>query len=608
MHFTVVFNCHIHNGDTMPDSSPIWDLTDLYTGIDDAQLRRDLEHAKRDADHLSHTWQNKIASASGDELAQVIGEFERIFELLGKVQSHAQLLFAANTTDPNVAKHHQSVREEAAGINAALLFVELEIAVLDEAHLAQLLEVPALAHWQPYLRRVRAMAPHQLSAEMERMLAERAPAGRGAWVRLFDETAASLKFPFDGTDVTEAEILDKLSSPDAPVRKQAGKSLSDVLKANDRLLSLILNTIAKDKEVEDRWRGFARPVASRNLANDVDDTVVDALVDAVSARNGDLTHRYYALKAGWMGRDQLDWWDRNAPLPGDDDRQFAWPEAQRIVLGAFDGFDPEMAATAEPFFDRGWIDAAPRAGKSSGAFSHPVTPSAHPYILMNFAGKSRDVMTLAHEMGHGIHQCLAADKGYLMSDTPLTLAETASVFAEMLAFRQLVDSAGDAATRRVLLAGKVEDMLNTVVRQIAFHNFETAFHDARGKGELTAEEISDIWMETQRAALGPAVRIGDDYRPIWGYIPHFVHTPFYVYAYAFGDCLVNALWQSFQSAKAANNADDFVVKYKHLLRAGGTERYDVALANFGLDASKPAFWSMGLDMISGMIDELEDLD
>ena len=592
----------------MPDSSPIWDLRDLYAGMDDSALAADLASARKDSATLAVDWQGKLATASGAELAIVIAEYERIFELLGKVQSHAQLLFAANTIDAAIAKHHQSVREAGAEINATLLFVELEIAVMDDAHVADLMQTAECVHWQPWLRRVRAMAPHQLSAEMERMLAERAPAGRGAWVRLFDETAAAMKFAFQGAEVTEAEILDNLSNPDATIRKEAGQSLSATLKANDRLLSLILNTIAKDKEVEDRWRGFARPVSSRNLANDVDDEVVDALVSAVSSRNADLSHRYYAMKAGWMEVDQLDWWDRNAPLPGDDDRKFSWPEAERIVLDAFTGFDPDMAATAQPFFERNWIDAAPRPGKSSGAFSHPVTPSAHPYILMNFVGKSRDVMTLAHEMGHGVHQCLAAANGYLMSDTPLTLAETASVFAEMLAFRQLVDSAEEAETRRILLAGKVEDMLNTVVRQIAFHNFETAFHAARGEGELTAGEISDVWMDTQRAALGPAVRIGDDYRPVWGYIPHFVHTPFYVYAYAFGDCLVNALWQSFQTSSAAGMSGEFVTRYKNLLCAGGTERYDVALAKFGLDARQPAFWSLGLDMISGMIDELEGLD
>ena len=591
----------------MPDSSPVWDLNDLYSGIEDQRLHTDIERCRAGAAELAKNWQGKLATASGAELAEIITTFEDIFEVVGKVSSHAQLLFAANTTDTEIARHHQSIREAGSEIGAAMLFVELEIALIDEARMAVVLADAALARWQPWLRRVRAMAPYQLDAEMERMLAERGPTGRGAWVRLFDETAAALRFPFQGAEVTEAEILDSLANPDAAVRKEAGQSLSSVLRANERLLSLVLNTIAKDKEIEDRWRGFKRPVASRNLANDVDDGVVDALVAAVHDRNADLAHRYYQLKAGWMGQKQIDWWDRNAPLPGDDDRSFSWPEARQIVLDAFAGFDPEMAKIATPFFERNWIDAAPRAGKSSGAFSHPVTPSAHPYILMNFAGKSRDVMTLAHEMGHGVHQCLAADQGYLMSDTPLTLAETASVFAEMLAFRQLVDSAPDAATRRVLLAGKVEDMLNTVVRQIAFHNFETKLHDGRAKGELTPDEISDIWMETQRAALGPAIRIGDDYRPVWGYVPHFVHTPFYVYAYAFGDCLVNALWQSYQSAQKEGDAAGFVDRYKQLLQAGGTERYDVALARFGLDASQPAFWSMGLDMISGMIDELEGL-
>lgn len=591
----------------MPDSCPTWDLTDLYNGIGDDSIVADIDSCRREAERLETSWQGKMADAGGDALAGLIADYERILEALAKVQSHAQLLFAASTTDSNIARHHQSIREASADIGSKLLFVELEFAAFDDEHLTRLLETPALAAWQPWLRRVRAFAPHQLAPDMERMLAERAPSGRGAWVRLFDETAASLRFPFGGADVTEAEILNALSSPDAGERREAGASLSTTLKANERLLSLVLNTIAKDKEVEDRWRGFARPVDPRNLDNDVDNETVDALVHAVDSRNADLAHRYYRLKAGWMGGETLNWWDRNAPLPGDDDRQFSWDEARQLVLDSFAGFDQQMAEQAEPFFSRNWIDAEPRAGKSSGAFSHPVTPSAHPYILMNFSGKSRDVMTLAHEMGHGIHQRLAADRGYLMSDTPLTLAETASVFAEMLTFRRLVDSADDPAMRRRLLTGKVEDMLNTVVRQIAFHNFETRFHDARRTAELTAEEISDIWMETQRTALGPAVTTGDDYRPIWGYIPHFVHTPFYVYAYAFGDCLVNALWQSYQTAQSSGKAPDFVSGYRDLLQAGGTERYDVALQRFALDPRDSAFWSMGLDMISGMIDELEGL-
>ncbi len=591
----------------MPDSCPTWDLTDLYDGIADGAIAADIAACRQEAEQLEAAWQGRLADADGAALAGLIADYERILEMLGKAQSHAQLLFAASTTDSQIARHHQSIREASADIGARLLFIELELAALDDAHVTQLLDTPALAVWQPWLRRVRAWAPHQLAPDMERMLAERAPSGRGAWVRLFDETAAALRFPFGGADVTEAEILNALSSPNGDERRAAGESLSTTLKDNERLLSLVLNTIAKDKEVEDRWRGFARPVDSRNLDNDVDDDTVDALVGAVDSRNADLAHRYYRLKAGWMGGETINWWDRNAPLPGGDDRQFSWDEARQLVLDSFAGFDQQMAEQAEPFFSRNWIDAEPRAGKSSGAFSHPVTPSAHPYILMNFSGKSRDVMTLAHEMGHGIHQRLAADRGYLMSDTPLTLAETASVFAEMLAFRRLVDSADNPATRRRLLAGKVEDMLNTVVRQIAFHNFETRFHDARRNAELTAEEISDIWMETQRAALGPSVVTGDDYRPIWGYIPHFVHTPFYVYAYAFGDCLVNALWQSYQLAQAGGQAADFVTGYRNLLQAGGTERYDVALQRFDLDPRDPAFWSLGLDMISGMIDELEGL-
>ncbi len=591
----------------MPDSCPTWDLTDLYEGIGDDAIAADLARCRREAERMESAWQGKIGNATPQDLATLIADYEQVLEALGKAQSHAQLLFAASTTDAQIARHHQSIREASADIGARLLFVELEIAALPSDHVDRLLETAEFAAWQPWLRRVRAFAPHQLSPDMERMLAERAPSGRGAWVRLFDETAAGLRFPFGDAEVTEAEVLNKLSSPDADERREAGASLSQTLKANERLLSLVLNTIAKDKEVEDRWRGFARPVASRNLDNDVDDQTVDALVAAVDDCNADLSHRYYRLKAGWMGGDTLNWWDRNAPLPSDDDRKFSWDEARQLVLASFDGFDPQMAAQAEPFFTRNWIDAEPRAGKSSGAFSHPVTPSAHPYILMNFSGKSRDVMTLAHEMGHGIHQRLAADRGYLMSDTPLTLAETASVFAEMLTFRRLVDSTDDPAIRQRLLAGKVEDMLNTVVRQVAFHNFETRFHDARRNAELTSDEISDIWMETQRAALGPAIKTGDDYRPIWGYIPHFVHTPFYVYAYAFGDCLVNALWQTYQSAQADGQAADFVASYRSLLQAGGTERYDIALQRFGLDPRDPAFWSMGLDMISGMIDELEGL-
>ena len=589
----------------MPDSLPIWNLADLYQGSEDPLISQNLAELAGQAAQLAEDWQGKLASASGAELAGLIADYESISQQLGRILSHADLMFAADMTDPAIAKHSQTMREKASDIEAKLLFVELELAALDEAAYQAALADPDFFHYQPWLRQLRASAPHILEARLEQMLVERGPAGRAAWVRLFDETATQLKFAFDDQQLSEAEILNLLTSPDSETRRKAGQSLSAVMQANQRLFSLIINTIAKDKEVEDRWRKFERPVASRNLANDVDDPVVDALAAAVTGRMPDLAHRYYQLKAGWAGLDQLDWWDRNAPLPGDDDRRYSWQEARKIVLDAFAGFSPQMAELASRFFDQGWIDAPIRSGKASGAFAHPTVPQVHPYILLNYDGKARDVMTLAHELGHGIHQLLAADKGLLMSQTPLTLAETASVFAEMLVFRHLLDNS-PASARKFLLAGKVEDMLNTVVRQIAFHNFETGLHDARRTAELSSEEICDLWMETQEQALGPAIRLGESYRPVWAYIPHFIHTPFYVYAYAFGDCLVNALWQTGQQAEGPAR-EQFVAGYLDLLEAGGSQRYDAALAPFGLDPADPAFWHRGLDMIAGLIDELEEI-
>lgn len=588
----------------MPDSLPSWDLSDLYDDKGTA-AQDDLAQVQQRAKKLAE-FSGKLTGKTGDELAGIITEYQAISEILSRIISHADLKFAADMAEAKNGQYAQDMREAAATLTSQLLFVELELATLAEEHYQKALKSPAFYAFQPWLRRLREGAKYQLEPRLEQMLVERSPAGRGAWTRLFDETAASLKFPFQGGEVSEAEILNQLTDKNPEIRKEAGLSLSGVMAENQRLFALILNVIAKDKEVDDRWRGFERPVSSRNLANDVDDKTVDALSDAVNARTGDIAHRYYQLKAGWMGMEKLNWWDRNAPLAGDDDRRFSWPEAREIVLQAFAGFDPEMADIAKKFFDRGWIDAGVRSGKASGAFSHPTVPSVHPYILMNYDGRARDVMTLAHEMGHGVHQVLASHNGYLMSDTPLTLAETASVFAEMLAFRVLLESTDNPANRRFLLAGKIEDMLNTVVRQIAFHNFETAFHDARRSGEVSGEQLGDIWMDTQSAALGPAVRLEDSYRSVWAYIPHFVHSPFYVYAYAFGDCLVNALWQSYQ-----NRSDDarpqFVTDYRGLLAAGGTVRYDSALQPFHLDATRPEFWHLGLDMVAGMIDELERL-
>ena len=588
----------------MNEMLPRWSLDDLYTALTDDAIEKDMAFAAQTAQSLADQFEGRIADSSGDALAKMIASYEQVMDKMGRLISYADLNFATDMTSAEAGQHSQTVREALSSVSSQLLFIELELAAMDETRYQDALKAPSFAHYQPWLRLVRASAPYQLEQRLEQLLVERGPVGRGSWVRLFDETMAGLTFPFEGQQVSEAEILNMLSSPDSAQRKEAGLSLSSVLKENEKLFTLILNVIAKDRDIDDKWRGFETPMSSRNLGNDVDDHVVSALAETVTSRMSDISHRYYALKAGWFGSSKLAWWDRNAPLLGDDDRRYSWEEAKEIVLSSFAAFDEEMAEIAKGFFDKGWIDAAISPGKASGAFSHPTVPSAHPYILMNFAGKARDVMTLAHEMGHGIHQVLAARQGALMADTPLTLAETASVFAEMLTFQRLLQDAPDDKAKRFMLAGKVEDMLNTVVRQIAFHNFEFAFHSARAKGELNADEIGKIWMDTQEQALGDAIMRDEAYSHLWAYIPHFVHSPFYVYAYAFGDCLVNALWQVYQDSDDRNG---FVEHYKTLLSDGGTKRYDSALAPLGLDAGDPEFWHKGLDMISAMIDELEEM-
>jgi len=579
---------------------PEWDLKDLYPGRDSPALQADLKKAAEDAKAFRLRFQGKLAAFDGAALGQAVANYESIQEVLGRIMSYAQLVHAGNMTDPEIGRFYQTTQERVTDISTELLFFTLELNRLDDGVIAEKLKAPGLAKYRPWLRDLRAFRPHQLSDEVEQILHEKQIAGRNAWIRLFDESMAHLRFPLDGRELTSNEVLNLLTDRDGKVRKAAAKSLGKVLGANLREFAHITNTLAKDKEIEDKWRKFARPVSSRNLGNFVEDEVVDALVTAVKAAYPALSHRYYKLKAKWLGGDRLDYWDRNAPLPEDVDRSIAWPDATKTVLEAYAAFSPELAKIGRQFFDKNWIDAPPRPGKAPGAFAHPTVPSAHPYLLLNYHGKTRDVMTLAHELGHGVHQVLAAPQGALMSDTPLTLAETASVFGEMLTFQALLKQESDLRRRGVLLASKVEDMLNTVVRQIAFHEFERRLHDERREGELMADRIAEIWMETQAESLGPALRFDDDYRVFWTYIPHFIHTPFYVYAYAFGDCLVNSLYAVYQGA-----AKGFAEKYLDMLRAGGTKRHKELLAPFGLDASDPAFWDKGLGVIRGFIDELE---
>jgi len=579
---------------------PTWDLGDLYAGPEDPAMDADLAAAESDATAFNTAYAGKLKALDGALLGAAIARFEAIDERLGRIMSYAGLLHAGDMSDPVVGRFYQTMQERVTAISTHLLFFTLELNRLDDAALEALLEAPALAHYAPWLRDVRAFRPHQLDDALEKLLHEKHVTGRAAWVRLFDETMAALRFPLDGRELTSAEALNLLSDRDGAVREAAAKSLGRVLGDNVRIFAHITNTLAKDKAIEDTWRQFPRPVSSRNLGNFVEDEVVDALVAAVTDAYPRLSHRYYVLKARWFGGESLDYWDRNAPLPEDDDRIIPWAGAVDTVMDAYGRFSPQLGEVAQDFFARPWIDAPVRPGKASGAFAHPTVPSAHPYLLLNYQGKTRDVMTLAHELGHGVHQVLAARQGHLMAQTPLTLAETASVFGEMLTFRKLLAEAPDARVRRVMLATKVEDMLNTVVRQVAFYEFERRLHDRRRDGELLPEEIGELWLEVQRESLGPALRFDDAYRVYWTYIPHFVHTPFCVYAYAFGDCLVNSLYAAYEGA-----AEGFAERYLELLRAGGTLRHRELLAPFGLDAGDPAFWHKGLGVIAGFIDELE---
>ncbi len=589
-----------HSAATQIGALPAWDLNDLYPGTRSPEIEADFKAADAAARAFQADHKDKLGALSGAGLAAALLEYQRIEEIQGRLMSYAQLQFSTDSTDPAIGQFYQSVNERVTAISANLLFFTLELNRLDDAVLDAKFAEPELLRWQPWLRDLRVFRPHQLSDEVEKLLHEKEVTGRSAWSRLFDETVAGLRVPVRGEELTVSAALNKLSDRDRAVRADAAGAIGEVFGGNVRLFSLITNTLAKDKEIIDVWRRYERPASYRNRSNMVEDEVVDALTTAVTGDYARLSHRYYALKARWLGLEKLEHWDRNAPLPDDQDSPISWSEARDRVLSAYGGFSPELASVGRRFFDKPWIDAGLRPGKAGGAFAHPTVPSVHPYLLVNYHGKTRDVMTLAHELGHGVHQVLAAEQGYLMSGTPLTLAETASVFGEMMTFRALLAAEADPARRRVMLASKVEDMLNTVVRQTAFYQFETLLHEERRGGEVLAERIGELWMQVQTASLGPAFNFTPEYRVYWAYVPHFIHSPFYVYAYAFGDCLVNALYSVFQDGHPG-----FERKYLDMLRAGGTKRHKELLAPFGLDASDPAFWRRGLDVISGFIDELE---
>ena len=582
---------------------PIWDLTEIYTNIKDPKIKEDLKNIRKISKEFLISWKDKIKNLNSNELVDCIEQYQNINEKIYKIGTHSNLIFATNMEDPEISRYNSTISDEVTDIFSSLIFVSLELSKISDDVFNKWMLSEKAKEWMPYLKILRKRNPFILDPLVEEILIEKSATGRSAWVRLFDETSASLRFPFKKEMVSEAEILNYLSDPDPENRKMAGQSLSKILEKNKRILGMILNVISRDRYIEDNKRGFKRIVSSRNLDNDVEDEVVDALVKTVDEAMPKLTHRYYKWKAKQFGKTKLDWWDRNAPLPSSSDRSIEWSEAKSIVLESFASFHPEISKLANLFFQNNWIDAEVRKGKASGAFAHPSIPSLHPYVLLNYQGKIRDVMTLAHELGHGVHQILAAKNGLLMAETPLTLAETASVFGEMLVFRKLLEDSNDKEKKQ-LLAGKVEDMLNTVVRQIGFHQFEVKFHEARIKSELTPDEIGEIWMQTQSHAVGPYINLTDEYKVLWGYIPHFVHTPFYVYAYAFGDSLVNALWYSYQNS----DKNAFAEKYLDMLSAGGTKGHNDLLKPFNLSAYDKSFWNKGVSMISGLMDELEKLE
>jgi oligoendopeptidase F len=585
---------------------PEWDLTDFYDKPTAPSVVKDFTKLEQLCSAFRQNYEGKVELLSGAELAQAIREYEVIQEIIGKLGSYAQLLFAKNMTAPANTQFYQNTQEKLTTLTSQIIFFGLSINKIDDALIASRLDHPELKKYAPWLRDVRAYRPYQLSDELEKLLHEKYVAGRAAWTRLFDETIASLRFPYKGKQLTEPQIFEYMSSKNAKERKDAAAVIGKVFRENAKLFALITNTLAKDKDIEDSWRGFKAPISSRNVSNYIEDEVVDALVAAVRKSYPKLSHRYYKLKAKWFKKKSLDYWDRNAPLPGDDDEKYKWDESRELVLSAYANFSKELATVGKKFFDNAWIDAPATPGKSPGAFAHPTVPSVHPYLLLNFQGKSRDVMTLAHELGHGVHQVLSAKQGTLMCDTPLTLAETASVFGEQLTFREMVRREKNEKRRKRLIAGKVEDMLNTVVRQIAFLEFEKRIHGERKQGELSLDRLNQIWMEVQSESFGAGIKIGGDYKYFWSYIPHFIHSPFYVYAYAFGDCLVNSLYAVYEKESKQGRGREFEKKYLAMLEAGGTLRHKELLKPFGLDATNPAFWQQGLNIISDMIDELED--
>ncbi|MFT6331955.1 MAG: oligoendopeptidase F [Lentimonas sp.] len=580
---------------------PNWDLSDFYSSINDENIEQDFINSQKLAEKFKENYQGKLQEISADNFAKSIKEFEIISENLGKISSFSYLNYATKQDSPKDIAFFQNSSDKINDIYSILVFFDIEINQINDQKLDDLIKQNEdLQRYQPYLRDVRSFKKYQLSEDLEKLMLDKSSTGRAAWNRLFDETINNLQFPFDGKNLNSSQIFNLLSSGDEKIRREASKVIGEVLKQNSKTLSFITNVLAKDKDINDKWRGFAQPISSRNVSNFIEDEVVESLISTVKKNYPAISHRYYKIKAKILGKTKMHYSDRNAPISDAENQLTSWDEAKEIVRCAYDSFSPKLGELGQKFFDNPWIDVGVKDGKDSGAFAHPTVPGVHPYLMLNFQGKVRDVMTLAHELGHGVHQVLASKQGNLMAGTPLTLAETASVFGEQLTFQEILRREENSEKRKLIIASKVEDMINTVIRQISFLEFERKVHQARKSGEVSLEDLNKFWMEVQEDSLGDIFTYDEHYHYYWSYIPHFVHSPFYVYSYAFGDCLVNSLYGVYKSG-----LEGFEDKYFKMLEAGGTLHHKELLAPFGLDASKADFWQKGLDVIISYIDELE---
>lgn len=582
---------------------PTWDLSDLYTNLNDHNINKDILKLNQIITFFQ-SYKGKVKLLTDKQLYTAITEYEEIETLMAKLSSFAYLKYAENLSIDDNVKFYQKITEELSTLSSQLVFFTLELNNITDKRINDLLKSSKeLAKYKSFIMDSRSFKKYQLSEDLEKILIEKSVSGRNAWSRLFDETIDNMQFEYDGHIYNESQMLELMNGKDEKVRRESSKVFGETLEKHGKLFAYITNTLAKDKEITDRWRGFKSPISSRNVSNLIDDEVVESLVETVKRNYRKTAHRYYKWKAKELGKEKLHYYDRNAPLPYADDNVYKFIDAKNLVLQAYQDFSPTMANIGIEFFEKKWIDVPTRQGKRGGAFMMPTIPSVHPYILLNYTGKTRDVMTLAHELGHGIHQRLADNNGFLMAQTPLTLAETASVFGEQLTFRKILNSEKDPQKRKAILASKIEDMLNTVVRQIAFLEFETRIHNERKQGELSLDRINKIWLDVQAESLGKINFIFDDeYKNYWMYIPHFIHSPFYVYSYAFGDCLVNSLYAIYQK-----NPQGFEEKYIEFLKAGGTKRYDELLSTFNLNPKDSNFWQQGINVLIELIDELEKL-